>query len=101
MSVSDSKDANGDVDEVTDDMITVTILVADLNEDPEFPSNTAERSVDENTAAGVNIGAPVAATDDDDDHPDLLPGRPQPGHLRHCRHDGPVADQGRAGLRNR
>ena len=67
VSVSDSKDANGDVDEVTDDMITVTILVADLNEDPEFPSNTAERSVDENTAAGVNIGAPVAATDDDDD----------------------------------
>ena len=68
VSVRDSKDANGDVDEVTDDMITVTILVADLNEAPEFPiSETGMRSVDENTVAGVNIGAPVAASDDDDD----------------------------------
>ena len=55
VSVRDSKDANGDVDEVTDDMITVTILVADLNEAPEFPiSETGMRSVDENTVAGVN-----------------------------------------------
>ena len=30
-----------------------------------FPSNTAERNVDENTRAGVNIGEPVAADDDD------------------------------------
>ena len=68
VSVSDSKDDNSDADEVTDDTITVTILVADLNEDPEFPiSETGMRSVDENTVAGVNIGAPVTATDDDKD----------------------------------
>ena len=68
VSVRDSKNDDGDTDEVTDDTITVTILVADLNEAPEFPvSETGQRSVDENTAAGVNIGAPVAATDDDND----------------------------------
>ena len=68
VSVRDSKDNNSDANEVTDGTIRVMILVADLNEDPEFPtSETGMRSVDENTAAGENIGAPVAATDDDDD----------------------------------
>ncbi len=37
------------------------------NSPPEFPSNTAERTVDENTPADTNFGAPVAATDDDND----------------------------------
>ena len=69
VSVRDSKDANGDADEVTDDTIRVTIQVANLNEAPVFPPiETGMRSVDENTVAGVNIGAPVAATDDDDDN---------------------------------
>ena len=68
VSVRDSKDANGDADEVTDDTISVTILVADMNEAPEFPiGETDTRSVDENTIAGENIGAPVAADDDDND----------------------------------
>ena len=68
MSVSDGKDADGNADEMTDNTITVTILVANLNEDPEFPSSeTGMRSVNENTPAGEDIGAPVAATDDDDD----------------------------------
>ena len=40
---------------------------APANEPPEFPSNTAERNVDENTARGVNIGERVAATDPNDD----------------------------------
>ena len=66
VSVSDGMDANGDADEVTDDTIRVTIQVSDLNEAPEFSSDTAERNVHENTVAGVNIGAPVAADDDDD-----------------------------------
>ena len=68
------------------DTITVTITVMDRNEAPsspmegtgeapttptnnapEFPSTeTGMRSVDENTAAGMNIGAPVMATDADD-----------------------------------
>ena len=68
VSVRDSKDGNGDADEATDDTIRVTILVTDMNEAPEFPmSEDGLRSVDENTVAGVNIGAPVAATDDDND----------------------------------
>ena len=68
VSVRDSKDSNGDADEVTDDTITVTIQVANLNEAPVFPtSETGMRSVYENTVAGMNIGVPVAATDDDND----------------------------------
>ena len=38
-----------------------------LNSAPEFAAETDERSVAENTAAGENIGAPVMATDADDD----------------------------------
>ena len=70
VSVRDSKDANGDADdEVTDDTIRVTIQVANLNEDPEFPSSeTGMRSTDENTGAGMNIGTPVAATDPENDN---------------------------------
>ena len=89
----DHEDRNGMYEvvlKVTDDSdlvdtITVTITVTDRNEAPstpmeasgeapttpannapEFPSTeTGMRSVAENTAAGENIGAPVAATDDD------------------------------------
>jgi hypothetical protein len=45
----------------------VTIMVTDANEEPNFPSATATRSVAENTAAGMNIGDPVRAMDDDND----------------------------------
>ena len=45
------------------DTIAVTINVTEVNEAPEFDSTTATRSVEENTAAGVNIGDPVAAAD--------------------------------------
>ena len=38
------------------------------NQEPQFPSSeTGSRSVAENTSAGVDIGAPVAATDADND----------------------------------
>ena len=47
------------------DTIAVTINVTEVNEAPEFDSTTATRSVAENTAAGENIGDPVAATDAD------------------------------------
>ena len=46
--------------------IAVTIMVTDEIEPPEFPSDTGERSVAENTGAGEDIGAAVAATDADD-----------------------------------
>ena len=66
VSVSDSMDANGDADEMTDDTIRVTVQVTNLNEAPVFtPIEPDLHNVDENTPAGRNIGAPVAATDDD------------------------------------
>ena len=43
----------------------VTVTVTNVEEAPEFAMETAERRVAENTAAGVNIGAPVEATDPD------------------------------------
>ena len=44
--------------------LTVTITVTDMNEEPEFPhTETGSRSVAENTQAGQDIGAPIAATD--------------------------------------
>ena len=61
VSVSDNNGGNAS--------ITVTIKVNDVDENraPEFASATTTRSVDENSAAGVNIGTPVTATDADDD----------------------------------
>ena len=44
------------------------------NARPVIPA-TAEREINENSAAGTAIGAPVAATDADNDTLDLLPGR--------------------------
>ena len=66
VSVSDSKDAGGNADTAVDDTIDVTISVTNVNEQPAFSTDTATRSVAENTVAGENIGAPVEATDDDD-----------------------------------
>ena len=51
------------------DMITVTITVTDVNEAPTFDAHTVEPvmlDVDENTAAGENIGDPVMAMDEDE-----------------------------------
>ena len=42
-------------------------LVRAANDDPEFSSNTASRTVDENSVATTAVGALVAATDDDGD----------------------------------
>lgn len=48
------------------DMITVTINVNDVNDTPKFDDGTsATRSIDENTAANMNIGDAVGATDED------------------------------------
>ena len=67
VSVSDKKDADGNTDAVIDDTVTVTISVTDVNEPPAFPADADTRSVDENTAAGQDIGTPVAAADGDGD----------------------------------
>ena len=67
MSVRDSKDDEGNPDTTTDSTIAVTILVTEVNEAPVFPSAMATRTIPENTPAGRNIGAPVSATDPDND----------------------------------
>ena len=68
VSVSDGYDAEGNTDTATDDTISVTITVTDVEETPEFPADEdGIRSVAENTPAGEDIGDPVAAEDDDGD----------------------------------
>ena len=47
------------------DSIDVTISVTDVNETPSFPTETATRTVAENTASGEAIGEPFEATDPD------------------------------------
>ena len=50
------------------DTITATINVTDVNDAPEFINGASTtRSVDENTAADVNIGTAISATDADKD----------------------------------
>ena len=52
-----------------EDTIAVTINVTDVQENraPAFSSNTATRSIAENTGSGQNIGAAITATDADGD----------------------------------
>ena len=45
----------------------VTITVTGVNDAPAFAAATAERSVSENAQPGADVGAPVTATDVDDD----------------------------------
>ena len=46
--------------------IPVTINVTDANEPPQFSAATATRSIAENSAAGTNVGAVIAAATDPD-----------------------------------
>ena len=58
---------------VSDGLLTATIkviiIIIDVDESraPAFAGNRTTRFVKENTPAGVNIGSPVSATDEDDD----------------------------------
>ena len=45
---------------------TVTLTIDGVNDDPVFASATVERSVSESANPGVEVGAPVAATDVDE-----------------------------------
>ena len=56
-------DAAGLSDAIT---VTINVTAVDENRPPEFPSAATTREVAENTVAGVDIGAPVAANDADD-----------------------------------
>ena len=58
-------DANGGTDTID---VTINLLdVDDTNTPPEFGATIAAREVAENSAAGTDVGAPVTATDFDDD----------------------------------
>ena len=46
---------------------TMMVMMTTMNAAPMFESETAERMVAENTAAGMPVGGPVAAMDADDD----------------------------------
>ena len=72
------------------------------NSPPSFTAgDSATRSVDENTGAGMDIGAPIGATDPDTgDTLTYSLGPPRHRLLRHRQHIGPVADEGRPGLRD-
>ena len=73
VSVRDSLDDSGTEDTTeVDDSISLVITVTDANDAHTFSSETATRSVDENTATNTNIGAVFTATDEDDD--DLIYG---------------------------
>ena len=68
ISVTDNKDIYGDPDSAEDDSLQVTISVKNVNEPPVFDANAPTAlNVMENTAAGVDIGTPVTATDPEDD----------------------------------
>ena len=67
VSVSDGKDANDAANPSTDNTITVTVLVSDVNEAPSFGSVDPTRTIAENTPAGEPLGAPFQATDGDGD----------------------------------
>ena len=75
VSVSDGKAADFTVENppVVDDTHAVAITVGDANDAPVFEDENGDvitsttRSVAENTAAGLPVGAPVGASDDDGD----------------------------------
>ena len=68
VSVGDGKDLQNSADEEIDDEITVTIEVTNVNEPPRFAAEAAvELNIPENTEANRPVGAPVSATDDEND----------------------------------
>ena len=79
VSVSDNKDDEGVADTEVDDRITVTVKVTNVNEAPMFldasdNSITVDtRKVKEKQAGGTPVGAPVAATDPENERIEILP----------------------------
>ncbi len=52
---------------LTSNVATVTLTVAPVNDAPEFPAATAERSISEEAQTGDVVGQPIRATDIDGD----------------------------------
>ena len=83
------------------DTVMVTVMVTNMNEAPAFEAETAdELSVAENTAAGMDIGAAVAATDADNDMLTYTLGGTDMASFAIDADSRPNHDHGSAGLRN-
>ena len=92
--VSDLKDDEGEPDTVDDDKIVVIITVRDVNEAPMFLDANDDsimedtRSVKENQAGGTPVGAPVVATDAENDALKYTLGGPDVGSFNIGESDG-------------
>ena len=61
--VTDCQDGDGNPDDSVDAQTDVTVMVADINEPPEFEALYVWFEVEENAAALTNVGDPILATD--------------------------------------
>ena len=67
MEVTDGKDGDGNADDSVDDEIAITVVVANVNEPPEFPILTVDLWVGEDAPKNTNVGDPIVAVDPDSD----------------------------------
>ena len=80
--------------------VTVTVTDVDENRPPEFPSAATTRQVAENTVAGEGIGAPVVATDADNDALTYVLGGTDAASFDIVRTTGQLLTEGGPGLRH-
>ena len=78
----------------------VIMRAPDANVAPEFASATTSRTVAENTAAGEDIGNPVAANDANGDALTYALSGTDAASFRHRPGHGPADDPGGPGLRD-
>ena len=67
LEVTDGKDGDGNPDDSVDDEVAITIVIANINEPPEFPALTVDLRVGEDAPKNTNVGEPIVAVDPDSD----------------------------------
>lgn len=67
LEVTDGRDGDGNTDDSIDDEIVITVVVANVNESPEFPSLTVDLQIEEDAPKNTNVGDPIIAVDPDSD----------------------------------
>ena len=67
LEVTDGRDGDGNTDDSADDEIGITVVVANVNESPEFPSLTVDLRIKEDAPRNTNVGDPIIAVDPDSD----------------------------------
>ena len=67
LEVTDGKDGDGNADDSVDDEIGITVVIANVNEPPEFPTLTVFLRVGEDAPKNSNVGDPIVAVDPDSD----------------------------------